>query len=148
MSKETTLKHLLKDSELQELTVVQMAKKDLAAGRYGDALIRLAVDADKIRNVNDELHAIVQADYEARRQAKLTALRNSSIAEHDLVRLTAEVNQDGATFPIGTTGAVVSIYKGGQAFAVEIIEGRPEPVAITVQTTQLEVKPTPNLPDL
>ena len=41
MSKETTLKHLLEDSELQELTVVQMAKKDLAAGRYGDALIKI-----------------------------------------------------------------------------------------------------------
>lgn len=148
MSKEATLKHLLEDPELQELTVVQMAKKDLAAGRYGDALNRLAVDADKIRNVNDELHAIVQADYEARRQAQLTALRNNSIAEHDIVRLTAEINQEGATFPIGTTGAVVSIYKDRQAFAVEIAEGRPEPIVITVQTTQIEVKPTLNLPDL
>lgn len=67
--------------------------------------------------------------------------RSRVIEEHATVRLTAVVNDEGATFPVGTTGAVVSVYNGGQAFAVEVVNGLKEPTVITVLAAQLEVVP-------
>ena len=58
--------------------------------------------------------------------------------EHDFVRLTSIVDDEGARYPIGTTGAVVSVYNEGQAFAVEVVDGFREPTVITVLATQVE----------
>jgi len=54
------------------------------------------------------------------------------------VRLIASVDDGGETFPAGTTGAIVSVYRNGEAFAVEVIEGRKEPAVVTVLASQLE----------
>ena len=63
------------------------------------------------------------------------------IKEHAIVRLTAVVNDQEGTFPVGTTGAVVSVYNGGQAFAVEVVDGLKKPAVITVLAAQVEVVP-------
>ena len=66
------------------------------------------------------------------------AIGDASLKEHDHVRLIEPVEDEGATFPVGTTGAIVSVYRHGEAFAVEVIEGRKEPAIVTVHATQLE----------
>jgi len=66
---------------------------------------------------------------------------NRVIKEHAIVRLTAVVNDQEGTFPVGTTGAVVSVYNGGQAFAVEVVDGLKKPAVITVLAAQVEVVP-------
>ncbi len=61
--------------------------------------------------------------------------------EHDYVRLITEVEDDGETFPAGTTGAIVSVYNYGEAFAVEVVKNDIESSVITVIASQLEVIP-------
>jgi len=61
--------------------------------------------------------------------------------EHDYVRLVAAVNDDGKIFPVGTTGAIVSVYNNGEAFAVEVVKDHKESSVITVFASQLEVIP-------
>ena len=61
------------------------------------------------------------------------------IEEHAHVRLLEPVDEDGETFPVGTTGAVVSVYNHGEAFAVEVVEGRTELTILTVPASKLEV---------
>ncbi len=58
--------------------------------------------------------------------------------EHDCVRLIEAVTDNGENFPAGTTGAVVSVYKGGEAFEVEVIKSLCESAVITVLASQLE----------
>lgn len=71
------------------------------------------------------------------------AVRNAigpvRIEEHAHVRLLEPVDEDGETFPVGTTGAVVSVYNNGEAFAVEVVEGRTELTILTVPASKLEV---------
>jgi hypothetical protein len=50
--------------QLQDLTVVLMAQKDLAAGRFESAMSRLAVDNDKIRTTSPQLAKLVQEWFE------------------------------------------------------------------------------------
>jgi hypothetical protein len=65
----------------------------------------------------------------------------ATIKQNNTVRLTAIVDDEGSRYPIGTTGAVVSVYNEGQAFAVEVVEGVREPTVITVLAAQVEVVP-------
>jgi hypothetical protein len=58
--------------------------------------------------------------------------------EHDCVRLIETVTEDGENFPAGTTGVIVSVYKGGEAFAVEVIKSLYESAVITVLSSQVE----------
>jgi hypothetical protein len=58
--------------------------------------------------------------------------------EHDCVRLIEAVIEDGESFPAGTTGVVVSVYNGGEAFAVEVIKSLCESAVITVLSSQVE----------
>jgi type III restriction enzyme len=74
-------------------------------------------------------------DFGAVRKAIGTVL----IEEHAHVRLLESIEEDGDSFPVGTTGAVVSVYNGGEAFAIEVVEGRRQPAIITVPATALEV---------
>lgn len=67
------------------------------------------------------------------------AVGPNEIADHARVRLLAPVEEDGEYFPVGTTGAVVGVYRGGEAFAVEVVEGRGEPAILTVPAAKLEV---------
>ncbi len=60
------------------------------------------------------------------------------LAEHDCVRLLVPVSEDGETVKAGSEGAIVSVYNGGEAYAVEFIDGRKIPAVITVYAAQLE----------
>lgn len=60
-----------------------------------------------------------------------------SPSEHDCVRLIGTVIDECETFPAGTTGAVVSVYNGGEAFAVEVRKGRKLPVIIVVPASRI-----------
>lgn len=71
----------------------------------------------------------------------LTQLRNPVIKEHDTVRLTEIVDHEGSRYQISTTGAVVSVYNDGQAFAIEVVDGLAEPTVITVLASQVEAVP-------
>lgn len=73
------------------------------------------------------------------RQAPPPATRRESpIAEHAGVRLTLDVTEEGETFPRGTEGTVVSVYGDGEGYAVEVTQGRNEPVVVTVEAHQVE----------
>lgn len=58
--------------------------------------------------------------------------------EHDCVRLIEAETEDGESFPAGTTGVVVSVYNGGEAFGVEVFKSLYESAIITVFASQLE----------
>lgn len=58
--------------------------------------------------------------------------------EHDCVRLIETVTEDGESFPAGTTGVVVSVYNGGEAFEVEVIKSLNESSLITVFASQVK----------
>jgi len=60
------------------------------------------------------------------------------LKEHDRVRLIKAVDDEGETFPVGTTGVIVSVYRGGEAFAVEVLEDRRESAIVTVPVSKLE----------
>ena len=60
------------------------------------------------------------------------------IAEHDRVRLTEDVVDDEETIPRGSEGAVVSVYRDGEGYAVEFATGRTASAVITVYPGQLE----------
>lgn len=62
-----------------------------------------------------------------------------SPSEHDCVRLIETVAEDCENFLAGATGIVVNVYNGGEAFAVEVIEGRKLPEIILVPALRLEV---------
>lgn len=60
------------------------------------------------------------------------------IAEHDLVKLTDALADEGTVFPAGTVGTVVSVYRGGEAYAVELERAHGHPVVVTLRSHQLE----------
>lgn len=61
-----------------------------------------------------------------------------AVTEHDRVRLTEDVIEDGEKISRGSEGAVVSVYRGGEGYAVEFVAGRKHPLVITVYPAQLE----------
>lgn len=61
-----------------------------------------------------------------------------TIAEHDRVRLTEDIAENGEILVRGAEGAVVSVYREGKAYAVEFVAGRRQPIVATVHATQLE----------
>lgn len=60
------------------------------------------------------------------------------IGEHCRVRLLVQVDDQGRTFPSGTIGVVVHIYKRGEAFEVEFADERPA-VVVTLTSRQVKV---------
>ncbi|MEO6993368.1 MAG: hypothetical protein ABI273_07050, partial [Lacunisphaera sp.] len=60
------------------------------------------------------------------------------LAEHTRVRLTEVVEEAGERVPAGAEGAIVSIYNGGEAYAVEFVAGRKVPAVVTVYGRQLQ----------
>lgn len=54
------LQRLLEDPTIQDLTVVQMAKRDLERNDVQSAMARLRVDADKIRPTCRELYELLE----------------------------------------------------------------------------------------
>ena len=53
------IKEIALTPELQSLTVVRMAEKDLEKGEWKSAIARLKVDADKIRPINKKLYDLI-----------------------------------------------------------------------------------------
>lgn len=70
---------------------------------------------------------------EARRAIAIATLK-----EHDLVRALREINSDGFLVAIGAVGTVVSVYRPGEAFAVEFPEVKDGPAVVTVRGDEIE----------
>lgn len=60
------------------------------------------------------------------------------IAEHDRIRLREDVSADGGVVEHGSEGTVISVYRGGEGYAVEFQAGRKVPVVVTLFPDQLE----------
>ncbi len=65
----------------------------------------------------------------------------ATLAEHDCVALLADLVEDGVRFPAGTVGTIISVYQGGQGYAVELEPPSGSPVVATLLAHQ--VKPAP-----
>ncbi|MEO6246682.1 MAG: type ISP restriction/modification enzyme, partial [Opitutaceae bacterium] len=63
------------------------------------------------------------------------------LAEHDCVALLTDLVEDGVRFPAGTVGTIISVYHGGQGYAVELEPVSGNPVVATLLAQQ--VKPAP-----
>jgi hypothetical protein len=53
------IKEIALNPELQSLTAIRMAEKDLEAGEWSSAIARLKVDADKIRPLSQKLYDLI-----------------------------------------------------------------------------------------
>ncbi len=69
-----------------------------------------------------------------------TSRRN--IMEHDVVRLTEDVETDGEKILKGTEGTVVSVYRNGEGYAVEFEWGAASPAVVTLYPVQIEPVPS------
>lgn len=69
------------------------------------------------------------------RPTSLPSRARPLLAEHSLVRLASDLDVDRRTIPAGSTGAIVSIWAGGEAYEVEFIE--PFHAVVTVAAPQL-----------
>lgn len=74
---------------------------------------------------------------EARERRKAQA-RNRPIREHDMVRVRANVEVEGYSLRIGMVGTVVSVYRNGEAFAVEFPELERGSAVVTLYRDQVE----------
>jgi len=63
----------------------------------------------------------------------------ASLAEHDMVRMTCDVESDGYHLSRGMVGTVVSVYREGEAFAVEFPDLEDAPAVVTVRPDEIEV---------
>lgn len=125
--------HLL--VSLKVFNTEQMNQAVFAFRRYEDASLRYTGIESHDGLTHFGLYdTVVAKEYSSMRE-------NQVIKEHDIVRLTSMVQEEGSGYPVGTIGAVVSVYNEGQAFAVEVVEGLREPTVITVLATQAEVVP-------
>jgi type III restriction enzyme len=58
--------------------------------------------------------------------------------EHDVVRVISHIENEGEKIAKGTEGTVVSVYRNGEAYAVEFVSGQSSMVVVTVYAKQLE----------
>lgn len=58
--------------------------------------------------------------------------------EHDVVRAITHIENEGEKVAKGTEGTVVSVYRDGEAYAVEFAAGQSSMVVVTVYAKQLE----------
>ena len=66
------------------------------------------------------------------------AVENALLREHDVVRVVEDVESDGYAVKKGMTGAIVSVYNSGEAYAVEISEIENGPAVVTLRANQME----------
>ena len=59
-------------------------------------------------------------------------------AEHDLVMLNEPYTEEGTTFTAGFVGTVVSVYRNGEAYAVELERQGAPPVVAIIRGEKLE----------
>jgi hypothetical protein len=74
---------------------------------------------------------------EARERRKALA-RNKKIQEHDMVRVRANLQVEGYSLRAGMIGTVVSVYRNGEAFAVEFPELERGSAVVTLYRDQIE----------
>jgi type III restriction enzyme len=67
--------------------------------------------------------------------------RKHKFAEHALVKLTRSLTDEGTNFPAGAVGTVISVYRDGEAYAVELERSNEHPVIVTLRAIQLESAP-------
>ena len=67
-----------------------------------------------------------------------TAENPPSFKEHDVVRTITDIEIEGEKIMRGTEGAVVSVYRNGEAYAVEFVSAQSSMVVVTVYPKQLE----------
>lgn len=65
------------------------------------------------------------------------------LSEHDVVRVIEDVESDGYAVKKGMTGAIVSVYNSGEAYAVEISEIDDGPAVVTLQAGEVALVPGP-----
>ena len=58
--------------------------------------------------------------------------------EHDVVRAITNIENEGEKVAKGTEGTVDSVYRNGEAYAVEFVAGQSSMVVVTVYANQLE----------
>ena len=61
------------------------------------------------------------------------------LSEHEVVRVVEDVESDGYAVKKGMTGAIVSVYNSGEAYAVEISEIEDGPAVVTLQAGEVEL---------
>ena len=66
------------------------------------------------------------------------AVQQAVLSEHDVVRVVQDVESDGYAVKKGMTGAVVSVYNSGEAYAVEISEIQEGPAVVTLRAGAME----------
>jgi hypothetical protein len=72
---------------------------------------------------------------EAREQRK----RSRKIQEHDRVCVRGNINVEGYSLPAGMIGTVVSVYRNGEAFAVEFPQLERGSAVVTLYRDQIEL---------
>lgn len=75
---------------------------------------------------------------EARERRKALA-RNKRIQEHDMVRVRDDFEVEGYSLRAGMVGTVVSVYRDGEAFAVEFPELERGSAVVTLYRDQVEL---------
>lgn len=72
-------------------------------------------------------------------EAKERRMRNKKIQEHDMVRVRGDFEVEGYSLRTGMVGTVVSVYRDGEAFAVEFPELERGSAVVTLYRDQVEL---------
>lgn len=88
-------------------------------------------------NLYDQLNAPI-ARRPRRQRARRSAVTTDAPGEHDVVRVTQDVESDGYSVKKGMEGAIVSVYNAGEAFLVEIPELPGKPALVTLRPGVLQ----------
>jgi hypothetical protein len=71
-------------------------------------------------------------------EARARRKRNKKLQEHDMVRVRGDVEVEGYSLRAGMVGTVVSVYRNGEAFAVEFPELERGSAVVTLYRDQVE----------
>lgn len=129
-----------------EQLMTRISDEIIGKGVLSAQSFRLLMDAQSAKS-----HAVYGADAaDAGKAMKLLgwandfiavtrkAVENASLGEHDVVRVTEDVDSDGYSVKDGMTGTIVSVYNAGEAYAVEIPDLAGGPAVVTLRPGQME----------
>jgi hypothetical protein len=108
--------------------------KEEVSQEFSAAMNRGGEGAVLTESASEEIERKIK---EARERRKAQA-RNRQIQEHDMVRVRAEIEVEGYLLHAGMVGTVVSVYRGGEAFAVEFPELERGSAVVTLYRDQVE----------
>lgn len=72
-------------------------------------------------------------------QRSLGASLERKIQEHDIIRVTRDIDVEGRKIAKGTEGTVISVYRNGKGYAVEFERGSLPITVVTLYPPQIEV---------